>query len=533
MKQLIGALALLMMALPAIAQAPVHLRYVPLPASHEVQPLAYSVPSLALLEREDRARAQWDMRERTGVFIDVAHDVHAAPRYLLKHSAQALGLYFAPLSIPEGDTLFIGSHRAVQVVTSVHSGSAFASVLWTSDTLWLAYRRHSPASAQPQVRLSAIHYLYAMPFGESPLRDFGDSDFCQVNVACPEGNGWRDAANAVVRILVRDGNDSFWCSGAMINNVRQDCKPYLLTAEHCSVSPTQSELNQWIFYFQYQSVDCNSPVMEGTLGSNYLTGATLVAQSNDNGGDFGSDFMLLELSSPLVPQMEAYLAGWDARDVAPASGVSIHHPSGDLKKISTFQQTATTTSFGGVAPNTHWSVNWVASPNGHGVTESGSSGAPLYNAASQIVGTLTGGTSFCNFTSGADEYGKMSHHWQNNGTVPTEQLRPWLDPDNTGAVTMGGISHESCLNRTRDLASQSTMWAFGLSPNPAAQRVEVRWTHPAIMAWARLLDASGRLVWEGNLTNGEMLELGDSPKGVYFLTLVWPEGAATQRLVKY
>lgn len=544
MKYILAYIGLWVVGLGSIvAQAPIAQRQAWGQQEDRGQEIDFTAPDIGALEREDATRT--DFRERLGVFIDMAYDLvgtHTLPNvadeyaeyrgYICKGDAQALGLYFQDLVLPLGDTLWVVGATHAQVITSVESGRVFATPLWTSDTIQLVYRRGMAQRQPARVVLSSIHYLYRAAFGESPYRDFGDSDFCQVNVACGEGDNWQDAANAVVRILVRDGGNSFWCSGAMVNNVRQNCTPYLLTAEHCSVAPTPSELSQWIFYFRYQSPACTSPAQEGVLGSNYLTGASLVAQSNDNGGDFGSDFMLLELDRPPLPHFEAYLAGWDAQNIAPTSGVSIHHPTGDLKKISTFQQTATTTSFGGVAPNTHWSVVWAATPNGHGVTESGSSGAPLYDAAGRIVGTLTGGTSFCTFTGGPDEYGKMSHHWLNNGTAPDEQLRPWLDPDNTGTLQLDGIGYETCVVNTQTIPMTQEVGLW-LSPNPATDWVQVSWSSPSAEGWVRVQDASGRLIQEQFLAKGSGLSLRDSPKGVYWVTLVTGQQVQTVRLVKF
>jgi PKD repeat protein len=60
------------------------------------------------------------------------------------------------------------------------------------------------------------------------------------------------------------------------------------------------------------------------------------------------------------------------------------------------------------------------------------------NSQGYIVGTLTGGSSFCNALSSPDQYGKMSYHWTSNGTASNRQLKPWLDPTNSGVLTLAG-----------------------------------------------------------------------------------------------
>ncbi len=56
-----------------------------------------------------------------------------------------------------------------------------------------------------------------------------------------------------------------------------------------------------------------------------------------------------------------------------------------------------------------------------------------------MIGTLTGGLAGCDDPDKPDYYGKFSYHWQSNGTADTAQLKPWLDPDDTGVLSLDGI----------------------------------------------------------------------------------------------
>src|SRR5690606_34279814 len=116
-------------------------------------------------------------------------------------------------------------------------------------------------------------------------------------------------------------------------------------------------------------------------------------------------------------------------------GASIHHPAGDIKKISTYSSNLVSDTWGGPA-GTHWRVTWTANASGHGVTEGGSSGSPIFNAAGRIIGTLTGGSSFCNAPSNPDYYGKMSYHWTSN---PGDDLSTYLAPG-SAATTLDGTN---------------------------------------------------------------------------------------------
>ena len=105
---------------------------------------------------------------------------------------------------------------------------------------------------------------------------------------------------------------------------------------------------------------------------------------------------------------------WNKANVGSPSGVSTHHPSGDVKKISTYTSTLLSTNWSGSTPGTHWRVVWSGTTSGHGVTEGGSSGSPIWDADGYHVGQLTGGGSFCTATSQPDAYGKMSYNWDSN-----------------------------------------------------------------------------------------------------------------------
>lgn len=312
-----------------------------------------------------------------------------------------------------------------------------------------------PVGSKPsEFLIDRITYGYR-DTGNPNIQKINESDPCQVNVNCnPEGNNWQDEKRGVARILVVDGNQQGLCSGSLVNNTAQDCKPLFLTALHCGVTSTTANFNQWKFYFRYEAPTCTNPTTAGTLANNVITGCVKLSDSGDGGGESGSDFLLVQLGT-LANQtatvttlksanFNAYWNGWDANTAAATGGVSIHHPSGDIKKISTFTGTLVTSGWNGNGVSSHWRVTWASTANGHGVTEGGSSGSPIFNTNggnSRIVGTLTGGASFCTQTNAPDYYGKMSYHWLSNGTAANRRLKTHLDPGNTGLLVLNGSAN--------------------------------------------------------------------------------------------
>ncbi|WP_052597795.1 T9SS type A sorting domain-containing protein [Aureispira sp. CCB-QB1] len=363
--------------------------------------------------------------------------------------AKGMVLYFSNFRIPQGAKLYVYSIDKKEVLggftsTNNQVSGKFALGPIHSDDVIVEYLEPSNVAGQGQFTIDGIGNMYR--FAKS-ADNFGDSDPCEVNVNCtPEGNGKIQQRDAVARILVRVGSNAGWCSGAMVNNALQNCDRYFLTALHCALGTqgvnssiaSASDFGQWIFYFNYQASGCTSPSSQGTLANQSLTGCTMRAHSNGGGGNNGSDFLLLEINNAIPSSYNVFFAGWNAGTAATTGGYGIHHPAGDIKKVSTFSATTATTGWNGSGLNSHWGLSWIATTNGHGVTEGGSSGSPLFNSAGLIVGTLTGGSSFCTSPNSPDAYGKMSYHWTSNGAAANRQLKVWLDPNNSGITTLAG-----------------------------------------------------------------------------------------------
>jgi len=303
-----------------------------------------------------------------------------------------------------------------------------------------------------EIQIDRVMYNYRST-GNPSAAKINESESCEVNVNCsPVGDSWQDEKRGVARIYVIESGSAGWCTGSLINNTAQDCKPYFLTALHCGVTTSASNMTQWKFYFRYESPNCNNPTTAGTLDDYFITGCLRIADSGDGGGDSGSDFLLVQLgtasnTSTIVTNLKstnfnAYWNGWNANTTVTAGGTGIHHPAGDIKKISTATGSTVSGGWNGNGLQSHWRVTWTANSNGHGVTEGGSSGSPYFsNSQSYIVGTLTGGGSFCTALNSPDYYGKMSYHWTSNGTTNNRRLKPWLDPTNSGLLVLAGSNN--------------------------------------------------------------------------------------------
>ena len=272
--------------------------------------------------------------------------------------------------------------------------------------------------------------------------DFGQSSSCHVNINCSEGDAFRKQQKAVCRILIKENGGLKWCTGSLVGNTKNDCTPYVLTAFHCAAKAKLEDYAAWIFYYQYEGLTCINPITEPI--SKTITGATLRAHSKD-GGDSSSDFILCEINQKIPTMYDVTFNGWRKTNISSPSGAAIHHPFGDIKKISTYKFPLTSSSFGGVIGNTHWQVIWGSTPNGHSVTQEGSSGSPLYDVNGLLIGTLTGGAATCTDKNLPEFFGKFSEHYTPSGaTKSSERLIDWLDMGLSGTASIGLISVNDC-----------------------------------------------------------------------------------------
>ncbi|NNE54541.1 MAG: T9SS type A sorting domain-containing protein [Flavobacteriales bacterium] len=351
----------------------------------------------------------------------------------------------------------------------------------------------------------------------------GGSQSCEVDVNCPEGFGWEGHRDAVTRMRITDGQFIFLCTGVMVNNAARNCDQIMLTAFHCTEGVSDADLLLMQVRFNYERAGCASGAIVTTHSR---TGVLELAHSNDGGGNNGSDFACYMVEDEISDTWPVFYAGWDASGAGSSSGVSIHHPSGDIKKVSTYSSALVSSNWG-FANNSHWRVNWVATETNHGVTEGGSSGSPIFNADGQIIGTLTGGSSCCEGkedpNSGCvgenapDWYGKFSYHWDGNNN-PTADLKDVLDPTNSGVEELFGAYAPNC-NEAWVTVPELEWNNVGVFPNPTTSSVTFNLEGKFQLATIGVYNAMGQQIdlIRPAYNTGE-IDLDGFQSGIYYLT---------------
>ncbi len=358
--------------------------------------------------------------------------------------AKYLNIYFDALKISETSVLEV-YNEVGELELKVNSktnpkGSLYAVPPIKGSRLKLIFKG---GKSDSKISIGEVGYFW------KSIDDISSSGFCEVDVNCSEGEEWGNQKNGVVRLLLKTNSSSVYCSGTLMNNTSRDCRPYVLSADHCVDNVSPDNLKQSFAYFNYENSSCD---LENATSDNFILGMTLRASTSFNNS---SDILLLELDEAIPLEYSPYYNGWNISNAIFSGGVSIHHPKGDVKKVSTYTTNLITADEAGLTENAFWRVNWVETTNGHGVTETGSSGAPIFNHEKLVVGVLSVGTSFCSKPEDPDYYGKVSYSWDSQ-LDSLKRLDVWLDPIQTREESITG-SYFPCDDTTEHYVPQDSM----------------------------------------------------------------------------
>jgi hypothetical protein len=217
-----------------------------------------------------------------------------------------------------------------------------------------------------KIEISQIHHLTES--FEDVVR--GNDYSCMIDVNCSEGNDWCDQKRSVAIFYFTEKDGRYQCTGALVNNYRNNFTQYFLTARHCT-----NEIIDWStteFCFNYQKSFCNSE--DGIKDSTYkIQGSQLVGYCDIS----WSDNALLLIIESIPIQANVYYAGVDITNRSMGDKVTcIHHSKGRPKKIVYGKLQ----NFAGPK----WEMYW-----NNGIVTYGGSGSPVFlNSNKRVIATV-------------------------------------------------------------------------------------------------------------------------------------------------
>lgn len=444
--------------------------------------------------------------------------------------ARSINLGFTKYFMPSGGALYLyAPDQTRQMGPFTPSDNEEHEQLWTpileGDELVIEVQVPVLKVDDLELTLSYVNHDY---IGFASMAALSGS--CNLDVICSEADGWgivdnyRDIIQSVA--VIGFGGGTF-CTGFLINSVENDCTPYFMTAFHCGVNSNNDA--SLVAYWNYQNSTCRQPNSAASGGpgdgvlSDFNTGSTLRANYSP------SDVTLVEFDDPISETANGFFAGWDATDnLEPDTIIAVHHPSTDEKRIS-FEFDGTYVGAWGsgsspVANGDHLIIaDWDI-----GTTEGGSSGSPIFDSEQRVIGQLHGGAAACGNNS-YDSYGWFHSSWEGGGNA-NNSLKPWLDPNDTGILTMDGTYVEAC--------------GFAVTPTPVSQTVcasesttfslavSEAFTAPVMLSATGLPAGANATFSQNPATPGAVVTMtvtttGGVPTGSYNFTVSGTDGSET------
>jgi len=388
--------------------------------------------------------------------------------------AFGVGLIFSEFVIPIGAELFIYNSDKSALFGAITSANnnpnkVLSVIPVEGSKIIIHYSEPVNSEFSGKLVIETVTHVYRDIFKRE--KGFGDSGNCNINVVCPEGEGWDKQVRSVGMIVTNKGTR--WCSGSLVNNVNNDNTPFFLTANHCILDADDNPAT-WSFIFNYKSPIC-SPSENGLLG-NSLFGAVVKASNNT------SDFALLQLNQAPPDEYNIYYSGWSRNIDEIPNTASIHHPSGDVMKISKdFDVPELSDYLGGVGDDYWRVIDWD-----EGTTEGGSSGSALFNPKGQIIGQLRGGEASCN-NELSDYYGAFYKSWE--GPSSDSRLKDWLDPQDQNPDTLNG--NDPLIDEVKNMNKEELAFIY---PNPAKEKVYIKFIKQLKVNEISIMDVQGRII---------------------------------------
>ena len=311
------------------------------------------------------------------------------------------------------------------------TGIYWSPVLLGDTATLEVFVAHGTARAEVALAVAQVSHLFASPADANVETQAKAAQFCEVDIVCRSASdaALANVGRAVARMTFSDGvtGGSFLCTGTLLNVASGPLTPYFYSANHCI--STQASASTLTTHWFYDAAGCGS----GAVSSSYVQvagGATLLYANEP------SDVLLLRLNNS--PPGGAVYAGWDATTLGNGAALTaVHHPAGDLKKVSL----GTMGGFGSY-PGLSGSfiiARWNAIATG--VTEGGSSGSGIFSGSSsseyRLRGGLLGGPSSCSASSASlyDNYSRFDQAYS--------VLAQFLNPGGSGGTCTYSIAPTS------------------------------------------------------------------------------------------
>jgi lysyl endopeptidase len=305
----------------------------------------------------------------------------------------------------------VGPIDAAVVLAAAHAQGVFWTPLTEGETqtveVWI------PSSADPglvRIYPESASHIMVTPHQLAKSYGVGAAASCNEDIACvaQQAPALAQVARSVAKLVYTENDVTYLCTGTLINDGDASSQvPYLYTAAHCISSQAAAATLNTFWFFEAKACGEATPADYRQLAG----GATLLYANP------ATDAALVRLANR-APE-GAWFAGWDATPLAAEEAlVALHHPAGDLKKLSLGVSMGPTVSTGTSYATAAWTF---------GSTEGGSSGSGIFTQAGGeylLRGGLRGGSASCSSSGHLDDPSNRDYYSRLD--LEAASLRSWL-----------------------------------------------------------------------------------------------------------
>ena len=211
-------------------------------------------------------------------------------------NALSLGIFFKKYHLPTNAKVFIyNSSKTMLRGAFTHNNNNLKNILPVAEfpgkNLIIEYFEPNSAVFSGELVLGSVSQAYI------DLKQVVES---RIGINCDAGADWQIVKHSVCLMTFHNFQNSYFCTGSLINNVEEDETPFFLTANHCINSELAA--NTLVTYFNFENSTCES---DDAAFFQTLSGATFISGSQD------SDFSLLLLNEYPPDEFNPFYAGWD------------------------------------------------------------------------------------------------------------------------------------------------------------------------------------------------------------------------------
>ena len=150
-------------------------------------------------------------------------------------AGKSVQVIFKKYLVPEGAELYLYNDGYVNVIGAFTKSNMTENLMFVTGDIpgnHVIIEYYEPAGVEfsGEVIIGWIGQSYIDIFAIKS-RNEDANGFIPVN--CDEGKDWQNQKHSVCKYSFNDARYSYLCSGALINNTKNDGTPYFLTANHC------------------------------------------------------------------------------------------------------------------------------------------------------------------------------------------------------------------------------------------------------------------------------------------------------------